>query len=40
MRDVFHCTPAALAEQDADAVLTVLALLQAEQMYRERQNER
>lgn len=30
MRDVFHCTPAALAEQDADAVFDVLACLSAE----------
>jgi hypothetical protein len=36
MRDVFHCTPSELAEQDADAVLTVLTLLQAETMYRKR----
>lgn len=36
MRDVFHCTPSELADQDADAVLTVLALLEAEAMYRKR----
>lgn len=30
MRDVFHCTPAELAEQDAEAVLAVLACLSAE----------
>jgi hypothetical protein len=36
MRDVFHCTPSELAAQDADAVLSVLALLQAEEMYRKR----
>ena len=36
MRDVFHCTPNELAEQDADDVLTVLALLQAESTYQKR----
>lgn len=36
MRDVFHCTPSALAEQDADDVMTVLALLEAEGAYRKR----
>jgi len=30
MRDVFHCTPAELAVQDADAILEVLACLGAE----------
>lgn len=30
MRDVFHCTPAELAVQDADAVFSVLACLNAE----------
>ena len=33
-RDVFHCTPRELAEQDADDILTALALLEAEAMYR------
>jgi len=31
---VFHCTPSELAEQDADDILTALALLEAEAMYR------
>lgn len=39
MRDVFHCTPAELAAQDADAVLTVLAVLQAETAYQKRKAE-
>lgn len=30
MRDVFHCPPDVLAEQDADAILAVLACLSAE----------
>lgn len=30
MRDVFHCTPSELAEQDAEDVATVLELLEAE----------
>ncbi len=30
MRDVFHCTPSELWEQDAEDVLTVLELLEAE----------
>lgn len=30
MRDVFHCTPAELAEQDAEDIATVLELLDAE----------
>lgn len=40
MRDVFHCTPSELAEQDADDVMTVLALLQAEGTYRKRMERR
>lgn len=39
MRDVFHCTPAELAAQDADDVLTVLALLSAEGAYRKRREQ-
>lgn len=39
MRDVFHCTPAELAAQDADAVLAVLTLLQAETAYEKRKAE-
>lgn len=30
MRDVFHCTPSELAEQDAEEIATVLELLEAE----------
>lgn len=30
MRDVFHCTPSELAEQDAEDVMLVLELLDAE----------
>lgn len=30
MRDVFHCTPSELAEQDAEDVMLVLELLEAE----------
>jgi len=36
MRDVFHCTPSELEAQDANAVLTVLALLEAEAILRKR----
>lgn len=30
MRDVFHCTPSALYEQDAEDIAAVLAMLEAE----------
>jgi len=30
MRDVFHCTPAELGEQDYETVMTVLVCLEAE----------
>ena len=30
MRDVFHCPPSVLYEQDADAVTMVLTMLEAE----------
>lgn len=30
MRDVFHCTPSELYEQDADAIAAVLTMLEAE----------
>lgn len=36
-RDVFHCTPSELAAQDADDILTTLALLEAEAMHRKAQ---
>lgn len=34
-RDVYHCTPSELAAQDAEDVLTTLALLEAEAKYRQ-----
>jgi hypothetical protein len=40
MRDVFHCPPSVLAEQDTDAVLRVLACLEAEAYVREAEEKR
>lgn len=34
MRDVFHCSPAELYEQDAEDIATVLTLLEAEDVVR------
>jgi len=30
MRDIFHCTPSELYEQDAESIAGVLAMLEAE----------
>jgi len=38
MRDVFHCTPSALYEQDAEDIAVVLTLLDAEATVRRMQN--
>lgn len=38
-RDVFHCRPSELAQEDADAIMRALACLEAEAFVRKRQDE-
>lgn len=40
MRDVFHCTPSALYEQDAADIARVMAVLEAEQVIAERRKKK
>ena len=40
MRDVFHCTPSALYEQDATDIARIMAVLEAENTVNERRRRK